>query len=71
MVSSVAYPSGLGKYMAGDLNTHDQVHALFSNFTWTKLDLNVEERNVVKHWSTENTDVFVGLVSFIAFTVRF
>ena len=69
VVSSVAYPSGLGKYMAGDLNTHDQVNTLFSNFTWTKADLNVAERNMVKHWSTESTDVFVGLFSFVAFTV--
>ncbi|KAJ8679361.1 hypothetical protein QAD02_015148 [Eretmocerus hayati] len=71
MVSSVSFPLGLGQYMAGDLNTHDQVHGLFTNFTWIKDDLNVEERNVVRHWSTEQTDIFVGLLSFTAFTFIF
>ncbi|XP_031781347.1 chloride channel protein 2 isoform X2 [Nasonia vitripennis] len=71
LVSSVAFPLGLGQFMAGDLNTHDQVHGLFTNFTWTKADLNVEEQNVVKHWSTEHSDVFVGLLSFTAFTFIF
>ena len=70
MVSSVSFPLGLGQFMAGDLNTHDQVHGLFTNFTWTKEDLNVEERNIVKHWATEHTDVFVGLLSFTVFTVK-
>ncbi|XP_011503467.1 PREDICTED: chloride channel protein 2 [Ceratosolen solmsi marchali] len=71
LVSSVSFPLGLGQYMAGDLNTHDQVHGLFTNFTWTKDDLNVEERNIVKHWSTERSDVFVGLLSFTVFTFIF
>ena len=69
LVSSISFPLGLGQYMAGDLNTHDQVHGLFTNFTWIKEDLNVEERNTVKHWVTEDTNVFVGLLSFVAFTV--
>ncbi|KAL7305148.1 hypothetical protein TKK_0002546 [Trichogramma kaykai] len=71
LVSSISFPLGLGQFMAGDLNTHDQVHGLFTNFTWTKEDLNVEERNVVKHWSTESTNVFVGLLSFTAYTFIF
>ena len=70
MVSSVSFPLGLGQFMAGDLNTHDQVHGLFTNFTWTRENLSVEEVNVVKHWATKYTDVFVGLLSFTLFTVR-
>lgn len=69
MVSSASFPLGLGQFMAGDLNTHDQVHGLFTNFTWTKENLNVEEVNIVKHWVTQNTDVFIGLLSFTLFTV--
>lgn len=69
LVSSVSFPLGLGKFMAGDLNTHDQVHGLFTNFTWTKTDLNVEEMNVVRHWATPYTDVFTGLFSFALVTV--
>lgn len=57
--------------MAGDLNTHDQVFGLFTNFTWTKVNLSVEEMNIVKHWSTSYTnDVFSGLLSFVLVTVR-
>lgn len=56
--------------MAGDLNTHDQVHGLFTNFTWTKENLVAEEMNIVKHWSTPYTDVFSGLLGYVLFTVR-
>lgn len=69
LVSSVSFPLGLGQFMAGDLNTHDQVHGLFTNFSWTKENLGVEEMNIVKHWSTQYTDVFGGLLSFVLFTV--
>ncbi|KAK9307106.1 hypothetical protein QLX08_002435 [Tetragonisca angustula] len=71
IVSSVSFPLGLGQFMAGDLNTHDQVYGLFTNFTWTKQELGVEEMNIVKHWSTAYTDVFIGLVGFISFTFIF
>lgn len=70
LVSSVSFPLGLGQFMAGDLNTHDQVYGLFTNFTWTKQELGVEEMNIVKHWSTVYTDVFIGLIGFVAFTVN-
>ncbi|XP_051166762.1 chloride channel protein 2 isoform X1 [Leptopilina boulardi] len=71
MVSSASFPLGLGQFMAGDLNTHDQVHGLFTNFTWTKENLNVEEVNIVKHWVTQHSDVFIGLLSFTLFTFVF
>ncbi|XP_076639754.1 chloride channel protein 2 isoform X1 [Colletes latitarsis] len=71
LVSSVSFPLGLGQFMAGDLNTHDQVYGLFTNFTWTKQHLGVEEINTVKHWSTTYTDVFTGLLGFVAFTFIF
>ena len=70
LAASVSFPLGLGQFMAGDLNTHDQVHGLFTNFTWTKSDLSVEEMSVVQHWSTPHSDVFVGLLGFVLFTVR-
>ncbi|XP_025994356.1 chloride channel protein 2 isoform X4 [Solenopsis invicta] len=72
LVSSVSFPLGLGQFMAGDLNTHDQVFGLFTNFTWTKVNLSVEEMNIVKHWSTSYTnDVFSGLLSFVLVTFIF
>ncbi|XP_072747842.1 chloride channel protein 2 isoform X2 [Anoplolepis gracilipes] len=71
LVSSVSFPLGLGQFMAGDQNTHDQVHGLFTNFTWTQANLGVEEMNIVKHWSTPYTDVFSGLLSFVLVTFIF
>ncbi|XP_032669295.1 chloride channel protein 2 isoform X1 [Odontomachus brunneus] len=71
LVSSVSFPLGLGQFMAGDLNTHDQVYGLFTNFTWTKKNLVAEEMNIVKHWSTPYTDVFSGLLGFVLFTFIF
>ncbi|XP_073991746.1 chloride channel protein 2 isoform X2 [Rhodnius prolixus] len=69
--SSVSFPLGLGRYMAGDLNTHDQVAGLFSNFTWTKGEFTVEESEVLRHWTTDHTDAFVSLTGFIIFTFVF
>ncbi|XP_029175926.1 chloride channel protein 2 isoform X3 [Nylanderia fulva] len=71
LVSSVSFPLGLGQFMAGDQNTHDQVHGLFTNFTWTRENLSVEEMSIVKHWSTPYTDVFSGLLSFVLVTFIF
>ncbi|XP_026679041.1 chloride channel protein 2 [Diaphorina citri] len=71
LATSVSFPLGLGKYMAGDLNTHDQLSSLFSNFTWTKGHFTVEEQEVLKHWTTRNTDVFVSLACFMLYTYIF
>ncbi|XP_059489334.1 chloride channel protein 2 isoform X2 [Neocloeon triangulifer] len=71
MVASASFPPGLGQFMAADLTTHDQVHGLFTNFTWTKDNLTVEEIDVVRHWSTDLTDVHVSLAGFTLFTFIF
>ncbi|XP_034937991.1 chloride channel protein 2 isoform X2 [Chelonus insularis] len=71
LVASVSFPLGLGQFMAGELNTHNQVHGLFTNFTWTKQRLSVEEMSVVKHWTTPYSDVFVGLFGYVLFTFIF
>lgn len=70
IVSSVSFPLGLGQFCAGHIGTHQQVMELFSNFTWTKDDLSVEELTVVNNWSTPYTNVFFSLVGYLAFTVR-
>ncbi|XP_066997204.1 chloride channel protein 2 isoform X2 [Anabrus simplex] len=67
MVATVSFPELLGQYMAADLNSHDQVSGLFTNFTWTKRDLTVEEAEIVRHWTTPHTGVFVSLAGFIIF----
>uniref|UniRef100_A0A146LJA2 Chloride channel protein n=1 Tax=Lygus hesperus TaxID=30085 RepID=A0A146LJA2_LYGHE len=71
LTSSVSFPLGLGRYMAGDINSHDQVSGLFSNFTWTKDNFTVEEAEVLKHWTTQDSTVFVSLGGFMAFTYVF
>ncbi|CAA9994037.1 unnamed protein product [Nesidiocoris tenuis] len=71
ITSSVSFPLGIGRYMAGDINTHDQVSGLFSNFTWTKNNFTVEEIEVLQHWTTNHSSVFVSLGGFMAFTYIF
>uniref|UniRef100_A0A1B6EB21 Chloride channel protein n=2 Tax=Clastoptera arizonana TaxID=38151 RepID=A0A1B6EB21_9HEMI len=71
VASTVSFPLGLGQYMAGDLNTHDQVSGLFSNFTWTKDYITVEEQDVLRHWKTKNTDVLFSLCGFMLYTFVF
>ncbi|XP_075233204.1 chloride channel protein 2 isoform X2 [Lycorma delicatula] len=71
LASSISFPLGLGQYVAGDLNTHDQVAGLFSNFTWTKGYLTVEEAEILRHWTTQNTDVFISLCGFMLYTFIF
>ncbi|XP_046593725.1 chloride channel protein 2 isoform X2 [Neodiprion lecontei] len=71
LVATISFPLGLGQFMAGDLTTHEQVLGLFVNFTWSKPELTVLEMNVLQHWSSAYTDVFVGLFSYVAFTFIF
>lgn len=71
LVASVCFPLGPGRYMAGDLTTHDQVAQLFTNFTWTKDDFTVEEAEILRHWSTDHSNVFVSLAGFTLFTFIF
>ncbi|KAF5285463.1 hypothetical protein FQA39_LY16637 [Lamprigera yunnana] len=71
LVATVSFPLGLGQFMAGDLNSHDQVSSLFSNFIWTSKNLTVEEQDIIEHWETPYSGVYVSLGGFIAFTFIF
>ncbi|XP_055299959.1 chloride channel protein 2 isoform X4 [Sitodiplosis mosellana] len=71
IVSSISYPLGTGRFIAGELSTHEQVHELFTNFTWTADELTVEQATIVNHWSTEYTDIFFHLSSYLLFTFVF
>ena len=33
IISALTFPGGPGKFMSADVNTHDQIHALFANYT--------------------------------------
>ncbi|XP_032593473.1 chloride channel protein 2 isoform X3 [Drosophila grimshawi] len=71
LVSSISFPLGTGQFLAGELSTHEQVTQLFSNFTWSREDLTVEQAAVVTHWMTNYTSVFCNLVIFTIFTFFF
>ncbi|KAH8243182.1 hypothetical protein KR032_005241 [Drosophila birchii] len=71
LVSSISFPLGTGQFLAGELSTHEQVTQLFSNFTWSRDDLTVEQAAVVTHWMTAYTSVFGNLVIYTLFTFMF
>lgn len=68
MVSTLTFPLGTGQFMAGDLTTHNQVMALFSNFTWTKTNHTPQEEDLIKHWKTEYSGVIFSLSCYVIFT---
>ncbi|XP_055592934.1 chloride channel protein 2-like isoform X2 [Uranotaenia lowii] len=71
IVATLSFPLGFGQFIAGELSTHEQVLQLFSNFTWTKHELTVEQAAVVSNWRTAYTDVFANLTIYLLFTFFF
>ncbi|EDS40747.1 chloride channel protein 2 [Culex quinquefasciatus] len=69
IVATLSFPHGFGQFIAGELSTHEQVHQLFSNFTWTKHELTVEQAAIVGNWRTPYTEVFTNLVLYLLFTI--
>lgn len=43
--------------------------SLFANFTWSSDNLNANEMEVLKHWTTPHSGVFVSLTGFMISTV--
>ncbi|XP_058813577.1 chloride channel protein 2 isoform X2 [Topomyia yanbarensis] len=71
IVATLSFPLGFGQYIAGELSTHEQVLQLFSNFTWSKHELTVEQAAIVSNWRTAYTDVFVNLFIYLLYTFFF
>merc|ERR1719167_1727367 len=74
IISALTFPGGPGKFMSADVNTHDQIHALFSNYTWAQdeADLSVDEYDHIKHWKDPYTQsIFVSLTCYIFSTFAF
>ncbi|KAF2900622.1 hypothetical protein ILUMI_05561 [Ignelater luminosus] len=71
MVATISFPLGAGQFMAGDLTTHEQVSNLLGNFTWTGKNLTVEEQDILEHWQTPYSGVYVSLTGFMLFTFIF
>ncbi|KAF7286626.1 chloride channel protein 2 isoform X2 [Rhynchophorus ferrugineus] len=68
LVATLTFPLGTGQFIAGDLTTHSQVVALFSNFTWSKSNHTPLEEEIIKHWKTEYSGVLLSLTCYILFT---
>ncbi|CAH0549330.1 unnamed protein product [Brassicogethes aeneus] len=67
VISTIQFPWGVGQFLAGPLPPRTQVVDLFSNFTWTKHNLNVLEQDVVTRWSTKWTGIYANLIIYYAF----
>ncbi|XP_037944560.1 chloride channel protein 2-like [Teleopsis dalmanni] len=71
LVSTISFPLGTGQFIAGELSTHEQVTQLFSNFTWSRDDLTVDQAAIVMHWVTNYSNVFINLACYALFTFFF
>ena len=70
IISTLSFPPFTGQFQAGDIGTHEQIHILFSNYTWSKdpAEMSVDEWAHVQHWVTPYTSVFVNLIIYILLT---
>ncbi|XP_058840046.1 chloride channel protein 2-like [Topomyia yanbarensis] len=71
IIATLQYPNGLGRYTAGELNGHQHFHHLFSNFTWSKSELDPKEAQIVAQWTTPHTSAIANLSIFLAFSYLF
>ncbi|XP_055523288.1 chloride channel protein 2-like [Wyeomyia smithii] len=71
IIATLQYPNGIGRYTAGVLNSHEHFHHLFSNFTWSREDLDPKEADMLSHWTTPHTSAIVHLSIFLAFSYFF
>jgi len=70
-ISALTFPGLLGKFLASDTTTHEQVLTLFSNFTWARApnEMEAEEYEYIKHWRDPYSDsIFVSLTIYIIAT---
>ncbi|UYV79502.1 CLCN2 [Cordylochernes scorpioides] len=65
LISSITFPQGLGQFMAAELTTHQSMNELFSNATWSRPNLEVDDRIIVSHWSSPYTSIYINLVIFL------
>ena len=70
LITALTFPDLLGQFVASKLNTHDQIHDLFSNHSWTDLtdDHDSHAVSMLSHWTTPYTDIFTNLVIYILTT---
>ncbi|KXJ80430.1 hypothetical protein RP20_CCG025170 [Aedes albopictus] len=71
IVASLLFPLGFGQFIAGGLDTHHQVHQLFSNFTWSHNAHTVEEERIASNWRTPYTGAVGNLALYLLFQYSF
>ncbi|XP_021693329.1 chloride channel protein 2 [Aedes aegypti] len=71
IVASLLFPDGFGQFIAGGLDTHHQVHQLFSNFTWSQAEHTVEQEAIVSNWRTAYSSVIGNLALYLLFQYSF
>lgn len=69
-IATVTFPLGPGRYLAVEIDSHQQIEELFSNFTWTKENFTLHETNILRNWLVDGTP-FICLGSFAVYTVIF
>ncbi|XP_068158143.1 chloride channel protein 2-like [Drosophila tropicalis] len=67
IISTLTFPLGTGQFLGGQLSSDEQLSDLFSNFTWTSAHLSLEQAEIVSHWSTKYSSVFVNLTCYTLF----
>ena len=68
IISTITFPGLLGRFLASDSTTHEQIVTLFSNFTWARKpeDMETYEYDHIKHWRDPYTEsIFVSLTIYI------
>lgn len=70
VVSSITFPPGIGRYLAGHLAPKGHVDNLFANFTWMTGNLSDSQEVILNNWRTNRTGPYLHLLSFMGFMVR-
>jgi chloride channel 2 len=64
LISTIEFPLGLGRFVAGQLTQKETIDQLFSNFTWSLEDvLDKDQKDIIAFWNSPN--IYVSLLLFI------
>eukprot|EP00112_Aurelia_sp_Birch-Aquarium-sp1_P022710 Seg65.8 transcript_id=Seg65.8/GoldUCD/mRNA.D3Y31 product="Chloride channel protein 2" protein_id=Seg65.8/GoldUCD/D3Y31 len=64
IVSTISFPKGSGQFVAGQLTSREALSELFSNTTWSTNSPTAASMEVLKHWQSSYTSIYVTLVVF-------
>ncbi|XP_065060916.1 chloride channel protein 2-like isoform X2 [Rhopilema esculentum] len=65
IVSTLSFPKGSGQFVAGQLTAKEALYELFSNTTWSAQDPSPASMEVLRHWQTAYTSIYVTLTVFV------